>query len=331
MSNILITGASGFIGSFMVEEALDRGMNVWAAVRRSSSKRYLTDKRINFIELDFGNKALLKQQLSGLHFDYVIHAAGVTKCTHTEDFYNMNTSGTVNLIEAIRETGMNISRFVFISSLSVFGPVREQQPYQDIKDTDPKRPDTHYGMSKDMAEEFVFAQRDIPSITLRLTGVYGPREKDYFQMVKSIKSHMDFAVGYRPQSLTFVYVKDVIQTAFLALDHGTLGKAYFVSDGVNYSSRTFSDLICQELGIHSVLRIKAPIWLLHLLSAGGQCIGKLTGRMPVLNLDKYKIMKQRNWQCDIEPTRRELGYQPQVLLAEGVHLSVEWYRKNHWI
>ena len=72
---ILITGASGFIGSFIVEEALRQGMETWAGVRASSSKRYLKDERIHFVTLDFSNKAKLKQQLQGMAFDYVVHAA----------------------------------------------------------------------------------------------------------------------------------------------------------------------------------------------------------------------------------------------------------------
>ena len=67
MKKILITGASGFIGSFIVEEALKRGFETWAAVRKSSSRKYLNDSRIHFIELDLGNLDKLEKQLSGHH------------------------------------------------------------------------------------------------------------------------------------------------------------------------------------------------------------------------------------------------------------------------
>ena len=76
---ILITGASGFIGSFLVEEALKRGLETWAAVRKSSSRQFLQDKDIRFIELDLSSEERLKEQLKGVQFDYVVHAAGVTK------------------------------------------------------------------------------------------------------------------------------------------------------------------------------------------------------------------------------------------------------------
>ena len=113
---ILVTGASGFIGSFIVEEALNRGMEVWAGMRRSSSRRFLTDPRIKFLELDLDSKEQLLQALAHHHFDYVVHAAGVTKCIRQEDFIRVNTEGTRHLVEALLELKISLVRFVFISS-----------------------------------------------------------------------------------------------------------------------------------------------------------------------------------------------------------------------
>ena len=101
IQKILVTGASGFIGSFIVEEALNKGFEVWAAMRRSSSKQFLTDERIHFIELNLSSEEQLKEQLSGHTFDYVVHAAGVTKCLDKRDFFRINTEGTKNLVRAL--------------------------------------------------------------------------------------------------------------------------------------------------------------------------------------------------------------------------------------
>ena len=152
---ILVTGASGFIGSFIVEEALRRGFDTWAAVRGSSSKAYLRDERINFIELNLSSKAQLVEQLRDHHFDYVVHAAGVTKCLDKRDFARINTEGTKNLVDALLELDMPLKRFVFVSSLSIFGAIREQQPYQEIKETDTPQPNTAYGRSKLAAEQYL--------------------------------------------------------------------------------------------------------------------------------------------------------------------------------
>ncbi len=315
----------------MVEEALRQGYDTWAAVRKSSSRRWLQDSRINFIELDFSNPSALDERLKGHDFQYVIHAAGVTKCLNHDDFFRMNTQGTINFVEALRRNTTSLRRFVFISSLSVCGPVKERQPYQDITCDDEPCPNTAYGQSKLLAEQYIDRLTDFPSITLRLTGVYGPRERDYFMMAKSIQSHVDFAAGYKSQELTFVYVKDVVEASFLALDHGKIGAKYFVSDGNVYSSRTFSDLIRRELGNVWLFRIKAPLWLLRVVTFFGECVGRLTGKMSALNNDKYHIMKQRNWRCDIAPTVMELGYKPKYQLDEGVRETMRWYKENEWL
>lgn len=329
--NILITGATGFIGSFIAEEALRRGMNVWAAVRKSSNRVYLQDGRIRFIELNLLSKDALVAQMSGLSFDYVVHAAGVTKCVDKSDFYRINTQGTINLVTALRQLGMPLRKFVDISSLSVYGPVREERPYQEISETDIPCPDTAYGRSKLLAEQFLDEVDNFPYVILRPTGVYGPRERDYFLMVGSIRNHVDFAVGYKPQDLTFVFVLDVVQAVFLALQKGVPGRKYFLSDGNVYASRTFSDLIRRELGNPWLVRIKAPIWMLRVITLCGDIVGRLTGKVSALNNDKYHIMKQRNWRCDISPAMRELGYKPQYDLEKGVKVTIRWYRDNGWL
>ena len=340
IQKILVTGASGFIGPFIVEEALNRGFEVWAAMRRSSSRQFLTDERIHFIELNLSSEEQLKEQLAGHAFDYVVHAAGVTKCLDKQDFFRINTEGTKNLVRALMALQMPLRRFVYISSLSIMGAIREQQPYTEILETDDPQPNTAYGKSKLEAERWLSLQNEqlekrneklFPYVILRPTGVYGPRERDYFMMAKSIKAHSDFAVGYRQQDITFVYVSDVVQAVFLALENGETGRAYFLSDGEVYQSSTFSDLIRKELGNPWWIRITAPIWVLRVVTFFGEYIGHLTGKVTALNNDKYHILRQRNWRCDIEPARRELGYEPQVKLPEGVRRSIHWYKENKWL
>ena len=339
MPRILVTGATGFIGSFIVEEALNKGMEVWAAVRKTSSLEYLRDSRIHRIELNLSSEDDLKNQLKDHLFDYVVHAAGVTKCIHQEDFYRINTEGTKNLVNAIRALKMPLKRFVYLSSLSIFGPIREQQPYQEITEADTPQPNTAYGKSKLLAEQFLDGineslkadEEPFPYVILRPTGVYGPREKDYFLMAKSIKGHSDFSVGYKQQDITFVYVQDVVQAVFLAIDYGKTGRKYFLSDGQVYQSSTFSNLIHQALGRPWWIRIKAPIWILRVVTFFGEHIGRMTGKISALNNDKYHILKQRNWRCDIQPAIDELGYHPEYPLELGVPLTIRWYKENKWL
>lgn len=331
-SKILVTGASGFIGSYIVEEALNRDMEVWAAIRSTSSRRYLKDARINFIELDFSSEQALREQLKDHEFDYVVHAAGVTKCIDKADFRRMNTDGTRHLVDALIALHMPLKRFVFLSSLSVYGAIHEQQPYSDITENDTPQPNTAYGKSKLDAERYLDSIGvDFPYIILRPTGVYGPRETDYFLMAKSVKQHIDFVAGFRRQDITFVYVLDVVQAVFLALDRGMSGRKYFLSDGEVYQSTEFSNLLRREMNVKWMLRIVAPIWVLRIVTAIGERVGRITHKPIALNNDKYNILRQRNWRCDIEPAVDELGYHPHYKLAEGVKLAVKWYKDNGWL
>lgn len=339
---ILITGASGFIGSFLVEAALDAGMEVWAAVRGTSNRNYLGDPRIRFFTLDLRSDAALRQSLAehvDRHgaWDHVIHAAGATKCRTVDDFRRVNTEGTLRLARLLVECHALRGRFVFISSLSVMGALREEEvssgPYHygPILDTDIPRPNTAYGRSKREAELGLAAIAGLDYIILRPTGVYGPRERDYFLMAKSIARHIDFAVGFRPQEITFIYVRDLVQAALAALTRGMTGRAYFLTDGHVYTSRSYSDLLQQHMGIRRCLHITAPLWVLRMVSHVAGRIASWTGHASTLNPDKYQIMKQRNWQCDITSARRDLGYAPQYPLERGVEESVAWYKQAKWI
>jgi len=123
-----------------------------------------------------------------------------------------------------------------------------------------------------------------------------------------------------------------VQAVYKALDApNAVGKGYFLSDGRVYNSRAFSDLLQKELGNPWVLHIKAPLWFLWLVCAISGTVSRWMGKLTTLNLDKYHILAQRNWQCDIEPARRDLSYAPEVELEEGVRRSVAWYKQAGWL
>ena len=332
---VLVTGASGFIGSFLVEGGLERGMQTWAGVRRTSSRKYLQDNRIHFAELNFGDKLKLKEQLA-VHkqehegWDYIIHCAGVTKCLHKEDFDKGNYQATVNFVEALYELDMVPERFIYISSLSIFGPIHEEN-YLPISECDEAQPNTAYGESKLKSEKYLQSLSDFPYVIYRPTGVYGPRERDYFLMAQSIKQHVDFAAGFKRQDITFIYVKDLVQAVYLGVKPEALRRAYFVSDDQVYESRTFSELIQQELGNPWVLRIKCPLAILKVISSIAEFGAKCMGKTSTLNRDKYNIMKQRNWRCDISPLVTELGFHPEYPLDRGVKEIIAWYKKEGWL
>lgn len=335
MSKILITGASGFIGSFIVEEALRRGYEVWAGIRNTSSREYLQDERINFVDLNFGNKEKLIGQLHDCRkdfggWDYVVHNMGATKVAKSEDFERINFYFTQNLVEGLRMAGIPPRKFIYMSSLSVCGPFDEVTMTPIQADFIPQ-PNTAYGLSKRKAEQYLEALNDFPYIILRPTGVYGPREKDYFLMIKTIKAGFDFGMGKIPQLLSFIYVKDLARVVFLAMESTVAGRSYFISDGKTYLAKDFRELVQSYLPKKSVIAVTLPLGVVKVVSLCAQKWATLTGNVSTLNADKYKIMKQRNWICDISPLQMDLGFEPEYDLAKGLDESIQWYKQQHWL
>ncbi len=334
-TKILVTGAGGFIGGFIVEEALSRGYETWAGVRKTTSREHLSNPEIRFIDFNYGNRERLEEQLREQlategKWDYIVYNLGVTKCKNPNDFDRINYGFVKNFSEALIATDMVPKQFIMTSSLSAWG-VGDEVNYTPIRPTDPPHPNTRYGMSKLRAEQHLESLPDFPYVVLRPTGVYGPYERDYYMMMKTIKYGFDFIVGYKPQYITFIYVKDFVCAIFNVIDSGVVRRGYFLSEGKAYTSSQFRRYVATALGKRVVIPVKLPVWMLWVVSVVAETCAGWFGKTSTLNRDKYRIMKQRNWICDISDAQRELGFEPQYSLERGVNECVEWYRENKWL
>ncbi len=332
---ILITGASGFIGGFLVEEALNRGYDVWAGVRKHSNLEHLKDERIHFINLNYSDEKILTGQIQDFAiknggWQFVIHNAGLTKTTNKSLFYEVNSENTHRFLNAL-STVCPPQKFLLMSSLSSYG-LGDETGMTPIKLTDPQRPNTDYGESKLKAENYLRSQKEIPYVILRPTGVYGPGEKDYFLEIKSILGGFDLAVGKTPQQITFIYVKDLASVALSALENPSIqNKEYFVADGDIYTDSSYARLVQEILGKKWVIHARIPLPLVYAACVVSEKIGKLFHKSMTLNTDKYKILKQRNWICDITPLQNDLHFKAEYPLRKGLEECIEWYRKEKWI
>lgn len=334
-SKILITGAGGFIGGYIVEEALRRGMETWAAVRATTNRKYLSDERIHFIELDFSDPEKLKEELSQSiaengKWDYVVHNLGATKCTNFNDFNTINYQYLKDFVDILIELDAVPQSFLLMSSLSAMG-AGDEINYAPITTKMIPNPNTRYGVSKLKAETYLQMKENFPYIIFRPTGVYGPHEKDYFMMIKSIKSGFDFSVGTKKQLLTFIYVKDLVNAVFDALQSGVKQKSYIISEDRAYTQTEFRKIVADALGKKMVIPVKCPVSVLYIVSRIAEIIGQIRLKPSTLNSDKYKIMKQRNWSCDISDAKTDFNFNPQYSLEKGINEAVQWYKDNKWI
>jgi nucleoside-diphosphate-sugar epimerase len=331
---ILITGASGFIGGFLVEEALNRGHQVWAGVRAGSSRNRLNDNRINFIDIKYADKIALTDQLRQFAdehgaWDCVIHNAGLTKTPHPSDFFRVNTAYTASLIEALAVC--KPKKFVLISTLGTYAP-GDPHSLRPLDLDSPQIPTSLYGKSKLAAERILVEQTHFPYVVIYPTGVYGPYDQDYFAEVKSINAGLDFSAGLTPQHISFIYVKDLALAVLMAAENPVASnKRYFISDGIDYTDANFAACIKSILKKKRLIRIKMPLPLLRFACIISGLIGKIQGKAMTLNADKYHILKGRNWLCDSSPIQRDLNFRPRYNLQTGLEETIAWYKTNGWL
>ena len=328
MKKILIIGASGFIGGFLVEEALSRGYEVHAGVRSTSSRQYLSDKRIKFFETELSDKEILKRKIKEIgRFDYVILNAGLKKTCNNEDFDTVNFYYTKNLAEALIETGNTPDKFIYVSSLEAFGR-GDEKTMQPIKLSDKPNPQTFYGKSKLKTEKYLNSLNNFPNIIIRPTGVYGPRDTGYYLVYKSIKRGIETYIGSRKQVLSFIYVKDLARLIFDAAQSEISYKGYFVSDLRKYTTEEFNKIVKKEMN-KKALRIVFPKAVVKILSFIIGEISCLFGKPAILNTEKYKIISAGNWYCDSSEIVKDFGFKPEYELEKGIKETIVWFKEQN--
>ncbi len=336
-SRVLITGASGFIGSFLVEEALRQGHEVWAGIRKSSSRAFLQDERIHCIELDLSSREALEKQFSELlkgpgGFDYVVHNAGITGITYgqsKDEFLVVNFEYTRNLVNALRNSAHPLKKFVLISSLAAYGPGNDKT-FEPIKLSHPQRPISSYGNSKLLAEQYVRSLSDFPYLVVNPTGVYGPRDKDFLVLMKMIKKGFEPIIGWGPQKLSFVFVKDLVRCVVAAMASPAVQRCYLVSDLGHYDWAHFGAAVRKELG-RKTIRITIPktplLWMIKALES----VYGWFGRQPFLNAEELNEITSPNWLCESGEIWSSISASPEYPLEKGVQATIAWYRENGWL
>jgi UDP-glucose 4-epimerase len=334
MPNVLITGASGFIGSFLVEEGLKRDYTVYASVRKTSSIEYLKDPRINLLEIDFSSVESIKKTLENckskdLRFQFIIHNAGITKAARKEDYFRVNFINTQNFIQALIQTDMIPEKFIYMSSLAAYGP-GEPETLNPVKLSDTPHPIELYGKSKLESEKYIQSLTTFPWVIFRPTGVYGPREKDYYVFFKTMNRGLETYIGNKKQILTFIYVKDLVRLIFDSLKSSIVRKAYFVSDGKEYDTETFARITKKVLN-KKTIKIRVPSRIVKQVASGLEKFYGIWGTVPTLNNDKYKVLSSTNWRCETEPLQDDFGFFAEYDLERGIKETIDWYKTQHWL
>lgn len=325
---VLITGASGFVGYHLIEQALKANLEVYAAVRPSSDQSQLASFQIQYTHLDYSSVPALIQELEEKQYNYIIHAAGTTKAKTKAEYDLVNATYTRNLALAALKANINLDKFVFVSSLAALGPLTDLSA--EIQDNTPPHPVTNYGASKVLAEQYLAELTALPLITIRPTAVYGPREKDLFILFNSINKGLEPHIGRFKQQLSFVYVKDLVKVIVKGLTAPMVHQAYNISDGQHYDRYALANYSKKALN-GKTFKFHLPVFLVGLLAAIMDFIYANSKKTPTLNKEKMAELTAVNWACNIKNAVQELDYQPEYDLEKGVMQTIKWYKLNNWL
>lgn len=324
---VLITGASGFLGYHLVEEALHNNLEVYVAVRKSSDISHLKDLDIQFIYPKFNDVISLKRELNEGQYHYIIHAAGVTKARSAQEYKTINADYTYNLATAAQSAGINLKTFVLISSLAAVGPLNTLTGI--ITEESPPHPVTAYGKSKLLAEEKLKSIAGLNYTILRPTAIYGPRDKDIFIFFKQLKNGIEPYIGHVEQKLSFIYVKDLARVTIKAL-YASNNETYNLSDG-NFYSRYELAIIAKNVLNLKTVKFHLPVIFVKLIALVAEKTSSLVNKAAVLNPEKLKELMAVNWFCEIDKAKYDLGYYPHYDLEAGLKETLNWYKKNKWL
>ena len=273
----LVTGATGFIGSHLVDLLLKQKYDVRVLLRKTSDTVWLKGLPIDYVYGDLFDRDALRQAVAGV--DYVFHSAGVTKAKTAEEYFRGNTEGTRNMLNAVSQHNPGLKRFVQISSQTAAGPSPGIAP---ITEEIAPHPITTYGESKLRAEEACAERRGtIPITILRPPAVYGPRDKDIFEFFKTMSKGLQPMVGMKEKFVSLIHVGDLVRGFVLAAgSEKALGQTYFISSSRVYGWKEVGEVSRRVIG-KSAFRIKIPEAGVFAIAAVSEFFG-LFSKSPVL-------------------------------------------------
>jgi len=325
---VLVTGASGFLGSHIAEQLARQGHTVRVLLRRTSDRSFLRGFETEEALGDVTQPESLPAAVAGV--DAVVHAAGLVKARSAAEFQAVNAGGTANLLSALNGAA-GLRRFVLISSLAAHGPSPDGRPRRL---DEPAAPVSDYGRSKLMAEELVrsWAGEEHPATIIRPPVIYGPRDRATLSLFQMVRRRLAPLLGDGTNAISCIYAEDAARAAALAATAGddAPSATYFLDDGSVYTWRDFLAAIEQAVG-RKALRLPSPQWAFAAAAFVSESYGRLLRRAVSFNRDKYAEMRQRYWVCSHDEIARDLGWKPQVPLSEGAALTAAWYRREGWL
>lgn len=297
---IAITGATGFVGSHVLDLALAGGHSVRALVRQAQPHR----DGVTWVGGALDDAAALARLCNGA--DALIHIAGAVNAPSRAAFAAANSAGTQAVANAASTA--RVRRFVHVSSLAAREP--------GLSD---------YGWSKAQAETAVTGS-SLNWVIVRPPGIYGPRDNDTLELFRMARRGvMLLPPGGRG---SWIFAPDLARLLLSLAAGGPDGLILEPDDGAPISHRDLALRIGAAVGRPQPLRLSAPRWLVHLAARADRIV---RGQAAKLTPDRARYMTHPDWTCDPDRRPSPAFWQPQTSLDVGLAETAGWYRAAGWL
>ncbi len=324
---ILITGASGFIGSHLADALHKKGHQLRCLVRTTSSLEWIKHLPVEYAYGTLFDTDALAKAVKNV--DYIYHVAGLTKAKSREEYFQGNQIATRNLLDAALAANPTIKRFIHVSSQAAVGPSAGGIP---VDEQTPFHPITAYGESKMEAEKECLQRMDkIPITITRPPAVYGPRDKDVFAFFETMNKGLQPMIGFNNKEVSLIHVTDLVNGIVLAGEHPKgIGQTYFISSERFYNWKEIGEITARVMGKKG-FRLRVPVSLVYTIAGISELYSAITRKAVLLNYEKAKDIVQDAWTCSIAKAKQGIGFAEQRTLEEGIRSTVAWYRERGWL
>jgi len=326
-STVLVTGASGFIGSHLVDALLQHQCKVHCLVQRTSDLRWLDRTKVQLHYGSLTESVPLEDCLAKV--DYVFHCAGLTRAKTREDFFQVNAHACKVLYEKCVAYGKNIKRIVHISSLAAVGP---SLPGQPVDEGTPCKPLTYYGKSKLAGEEIALQySTSLPIVILRPPVVYGPREVNFLSFIKGISKGWNLQLGGRKRTLSLIYITDLVQAMLrAAVKPSPKNNVYFITDGGYHLWDEVVETTTRLLNVR-IRSIRISDSLLGFFGLFMDFLSIYLKNAPLLDSQRIIDIRQSTWTATSNRFFEDFEFQPQYDLKKGLSETVNWNKKHRFL
>jgi nucleoside-diphosphate-sugar epimerase len=326
VDKLLITGATGFVGSHVVEISPGYKFQLRALVRKPADVNRLEGAGIECVPGSLEDAGALRRAMEGV--TAVLHLAAATKARTPDEYQRANVAGTQAVIEAMLATEPRPARLVYLSSLAAVGPPVNGRP---VTRDDPPRPLTTYGRTKLAGEKVCEVASDrIQVAILRAPAVYGPRDRDVFEFFRLA----NIGIVPLPRAATgrvqMIHVRDLARALLLAATSSAARGVYHVAEARAYGWEEMARMVGEAVG-KRVRVPRIPTSVIVAAASVSETLSGLMGKSTIFNREKAEELTVPGWLCETELARRDFGFETHIALREGFNETANWYKLNGWL